>query len=345
MASTNASMGELLYVGMKGGIEERIVPAHGIPLIALPLTTPEGLRRTAIAAVQIGIGTLRSLLALARFRPHVLFSTGGFVSLPATIAAWLARIPIVVYLPDVQMGRSVALSARFARRVAVTTQESTSFPGSTKVTVTGYPVRRGFIDMDRAQARERLGLTPDERVLLVMGGSLGARAINQAVVVALPELLHAATIIHVCGIANYDEIAHVFDGLPSDIKGRYRLKPFLDEMDMAVAMFAADLAVTRAGASILGELPVARLPAIVVPLPAGRVHQDANATALSSRGGCVILANEELPAGGLAPLVHSLLEDSERRRTMRVALEQLSRPGAAEDIARIIISSARGTTS
>lgn len=335
-------MAELLYVGIKGGIEERIAPAHGIPLLTLSLTTPEGVLRTVVAAAQMGLGMVRSLAAFARFRPHVLFSTGGFVSVPATIAAWVARVPVVVYLPDVRTGRSVALTARFARRVAVTTEESLSFLRSGDPIVTGYPVRASFTIVDRDQARRRLNLDPDEPVLLVMGGSLGARAINQAIVADLKRLLEVATVIHVCGPANYEEVGEARNGLPPDERNRYRLEPFLDEMDMAAAMFAADLAVTRAGASILGELPAAGLPAIVVPLPAARVHQDANATALSSRGACIILANDELSYGALTGSIISVMADADRRAAMRTAMEAMARPRAADDIARIIIECAGG---
>jgi UDP-N-acetylglucosamine--N-acetylmuramyl-(pentapeptide) pyrophosphoryl-undecaprenol N-acetylglucosamine transferase len=293
--------------------------------------------RTGLAAIQMGVGVLRSLLAFFRFRPQVVFSTGGFVSVPATMAAWLARIPVVVYLPDVRMGRSVAFTAPFARRLAVTTDESLSFLKSNKATVTGYPVRVGFTRVDRSTARRQLQIDQDEKVLLVMGGSLGARSINQAVVAGLAELLEASTIIHVCGAANYEDVNAVRNTLPRHLSSRYRLEPFLDEEDMAAAMFAADLAVTRAGASILGELPAAGLPGIVVPLPASRVHQDANGTALSSRGACEILANHELPNGSLINLILTMLADSDRLQKMRCAMEGFARPNAADDIARIII--------
>lgn len=336
-------MVEFLYIGVEGGIEERIAPAHGIPLVTLSLATPEGLLQTGIAAIQMGFGVLRSLLAFFKFRPQVVFSTGGFVSLPATVAAWLARIPVVVYLPDVRMGRSVAFAAPLARRLAVTSDESLSFlKSNNKAAVTGYPVRTGFLTMDRSTARRRLGIAGDEKVLLVMGGSLGARAINQAIVAELPDLLATSTVIHVCGAANYDDVTAVRNTLPKHLASRYRLEPFLDEEDMAAAMFAADLAVTRAGASILGELPAAGLPGIVVPLPAARVHQDANATALSSRGACIILANHELPNGSLTELILGVLADDGRRAKMRRAMEAFARPNAADDIARIIMESSNG---
>jgi UDP-N-acetylglucosamine--N-acetylmuramyl-(pentapeptide) pyrophosphoryl-undecaprenol N-acetylglucosamine transferase len=335
-------MVEFLYVGIQGGIEERIAPAHSIPLVTLKLTTPDGLLPTSIAALQMGFGVLRSLREFLRFRPQVLFSTGGFVSVPATVAAWLARIPVVVYLPDVRMGRSVALTAPFARRIAVTTDESLSFLKSNKASVTGYPVRTGFLTMDRVKARERLGIGSEQRVVLVMGGSLGAQAINRAIVAGLPELLEESTVIHVCGPLNYTEVAAARSTLPEHLMSRYRLEPFFDEEDMAAAMFAADVAVTRAGASILGELPAAGLPAVVVPLPAARVHQDANATALSSRGACIILANHELANGSLTSLLLSVLTDKRRLGDMRSAMEEFARPNAADDIARIIVESSKG---
>ena len=285
-----------------------------------------------------------SLRLLRRFRPDVLFSTGGFVSLPATIAAIFRRTPIVIFLPDVSPGLTVRLTSHFATSMAVVDEATRdSLPSNRSIQVTGYPVRPVFRTLTRDAARERLGLSRGDKLLLVMGGSLGARSINQALAQHLSELLEAANVYHITGTTNLSAAEAAAEHLPPKLRQRYRLVASLGAEDIAAAMLAADLAVTRAGASILGELPAAALPAIVVPLPAPRVKQDENARALCAHGGCVVVEDYELDRS-LVPLVTGLLFDSDRLSQMSTAMAAQARPEAAQDIGRLILQAAEAAS-
>ena len=332
--SGSRAMAEFLYIGFAGGIEEQVVPAAGIPLVSLPLASPDSIANR----LRFLIGGLRALRAsvarLRSFHADVVFSTGGFVSLPVTTAAWILRRPIVIFLPDATPGKTVRLTRRWARAIATTTTAAANQLGGARTVVTGYPVRAEFVGISRRDARESLGLGDSDLLLLVVGGSQGARFINQVIVASLPRILPVARILHVCGPGHLDEVLAARNQLPAELRHRYRVEGYLAAREMACAMFAGDLAVTRAGASILGELPAAALPAIVIPLPINA--QDANAATLEAAGASVVLpqprAHHEL-----AGLVLSLLDSPEARQRMRSALKDLQRPSAADDIAGLIM--------
>lgn len=332
-------MAELLYVGMTGGIEDRVVPRAGIPLVSLPLVTPDHWARFVPALAALARGLARCLLTFRRFQPRVLFSTGGFVSLPATVAAWLMRTPIVIFLPDVKPGRTVRYACRLSRRVAVSSEDSLRYLPK-PATVTGYPVRQSFLDVDRNSARSGFGLAEDDLQLLVMGGSLGAASINRTVARGLGVLLPVARIVHICGTAHTHEMESVRSKLPIELRRRYTVLPYLEEDSMARAMAASDLAITRGGASILGELPAVGIPAIVVPLPVPHVGQEANAAVLETHNACFVMSNHHAESGELVHAALALLQDAPLRLSMAHAMSELARPAAAATIARIVLDTA-----
>lgn len=316
------------------------MPQTGIELLPLRLKTPDSYLALPQVALDMILGIGRSLKEFRSFQPRTLFSTGGFVSIPATVAAWLTRTPIVLYLPDVRPGRAVRLSAKLATQIAVSTQESLQYLPNSQTTVTGYPVRSSFQMVSREQARTEMGLTSADLQVLVMGGSLGSRTINRAIGRGLPDLLASARVLHVCGQSHLDQMKAARDSLSLELRRRYDVVPYLAAPDMVRAMAASDLAITRGGASILGELPAARLPAIVVPLPASHVGQEANAHALASHGACVLMSDGQAESGRLVELALQLLEDSARRESMAQALAGLARPEASRHIANLILSQA-----
>jgi UDP-N-acetylglucosamine--N-acetylmuramyl-(pentapeptide) pyrophosphoryl-undecaprenol N-acetylglucosamine transferase len=331
-----------MYVGFAGGIEERAAPQASIPLVSLRLTTPDRPLRTVRASVDLVVGILRCVAAFRAFSPQALFSTGGFVSVPATCAAWLLRRPIVMFLPDARPGTTVKLLSWTAKRVAVSIEDSLDFlPNRRKASVTGYPVRPAFLALDRPTARARMDLADKELQLLVLGGSLGAASINRSVAQGLNQLLALARVVHVCGPTHIAEMTAVRDRLPDGLRERYKVRPYLEEDEIATAMFASDLAITRGGASVLGELPAAGLPAIIVPLPSARVGQAANAEALQSRNACLMMANHHAESGELITTAEKLLKDHLLRESMARAMVSLRRPSAAHDIATIVVQVAR----
>lgn len=329
----------MLYVGTADSVEETLAAQAGIPFRAIesgqirgmaPWTAARNLLKAAKGAQQC-----RTLLR--QFQPDVVFVTGGFVAAPVVWAAARARTPVVIYLPDVEPGVAIRRLSRYARHVAVTFPEvAAHFPG--KAVVTGYPVRPEFLALagqeQRGQARQALGLSSETPVLLVFGGSRGARSINQALAAALPQLLPHCQVVHISGSLDWPEVEKRAGDLPAEMQARYHPYAYLHS-EMAQAMAAADLAVARAGASTLGEFPLMGLPSILVPYPYSGQHQDANADYLASRGAALKLADADL-ASRLAPTVLELLQEPSRLAAMRAAAGRLARPDAAQSIARLL---------
>jgi UDP-N-acetylglucosamine--N-acetylmuramyl-(pentapeptide) pyrophosphoryl-undecaprenol N-acetylglucosamine transferase len=248
-------------------------------------------------------------------------------------------VPLVLFLPDVVPGKAVGWLAPLARRIAASTEEALQYLPVDKTVVTGYPVRSTFSAGRDPRARTRFQLPADGMVLLVVGGSQGARSINDAVAQLLPDLLSRYHVIHVCGEQRYEEARAAALGLPEDHQARYRLHPYLDGDGMAAAFGAADLALSRAGASVLGELPASGTPAVLVPFPAPGVHQRANAEYLARREAAVVVDDQDLTER-LGMVLEELLSDPDRLREMARACQALARPEAAATIAALLAQEA-----
>jgi UDP-N-acetylglucosamine--N-acetylmuramyl-(pentapeptide) pyrophosphoryl-undecaprenol N-acetylglucosamine transferase len=288
-------------------------------------------------------GARQARAIMDTFRPDVCFVTGGYVCAPVVWAASRARVPVLIYLPDLEPGMAIRVLSRLAARVAVSFPEVLPwFPG--KGVVTGYPVRAEFMAAaaDRAAARAHFGLEPGCRTLLVFGGSRGSHSINQAVMAALPRLLDACQVIHVSGALDWEAVQAQAADLPEAVRARYHAFAYLHD-DMAQAMAAADLVVARAGASTLGEFPAMALPSILVPYPYAGQHQDVNADYLVAHGAAIKVRDEAL-ADQLASTVLDILKDDHRLASLATGAHQLARPNAAQAIADELSKLARKAT-
>jgi UDP-N-acetylglucosamine--N-acetylmuramyl-(pentapeptide) pyrophosphoryl-undecaprenol N-acetylglucosamine transferase len=324
------------WIGTAGSVEERLVTARGLDFRSVSAgslvdASPARFARNSLALAR---GSWQAFGALGRDRPDVALVTGGYTSVPVAVAAWLRRLPLAVYLPDVVPGLAVRLIARLADRVLVTSEAARAHLPAAKVVATGYPVRAELRRAERVASRRRLGLPPDGLVLLVFGGSQGARHINQALLRLAPEVLPLAEVVHVSGRTDADAVAAAHAALPAELAARHHLYSYLDTDDMAAALAAADLVVCRAGAATLGELPARGLPAILVPLAISRRHQDANAAVLAEAGAAVWVADEELDTDRFREVLLELLADPARRQAMGEAARRLDRPEAARAIWR-----------
>jgi UDP-N-acetylglucosamine--N-acetylmuramyl-(pentapeptide) pyrophosphoryl-undecaprenol N-acetylglucosamine transferase len=316
-------------------MERTLVPPTGIHCRLFPMAPPTSPRGIAL----LSLATLRSLPLLWRRRPRAALATGGYVSTPASTAAWLLRVPIVLFLPDVVPGKAVRWLIPLARRIAVSTEDSLSYLPPEKTTVTGYPVREWFRDATKETSRAHFQLPAGATVLCVAGGSQGARSINDALAHHLPSLLDRVHVLHICGEQRLPEAQRAADALTPQQREHYRLYPYLEGAEMAQALAAADLVLCRSGASVLGELPATGTPGLLVPLPEPSVHQRENAEYLARRGAAVLLENDEL-ASRLAETLDELLSDRERLARMAIACRALDCPGAAADIAGLIAEAA-----
>lgn len=305
----------------------RAIPAGGVHGV--------GLRRQLRNAVRLARGLRAAWRALGEERPAALLTTGGYVSVPVALAAWLRRVPVLVFLPDIEPALSVKIVARVARRVGVTVEASQRYFRPGKAVVTGYPLRPAVTRWTRAKARRAFELE-DEPVLLVFGGSRGARSINRAVLANLEALLDRVTVIHISGTLDWETVAQARDALPPSLRARYQAYPYLHER-MGAALAAADLVVSRAGASVLGEFPHFGVPAVLVPYPHAWRYQKVNAAWLAERGAALVVEDAAL-SETLLPTVRTLFADTERRAAMAAASRALRHPDAAETLAAQLFS-------
>jgi UDP-N-acetylglucosamine--N-acetylmuramyl-(pentapeptide) pyrophosphoryl-undecaprenol N-acetylglucosamine transferase len=334
---------QTLWIGGEGGMEADLVKRAGIPFQAIPAAGVHGVGARALPGnlARLGRGLLAARRILQNERPDALLFTGGYVAVPMALAARLPGLGFprprsVLYIPDIEPGLALKVLIRFADHITLTTETSRTYlPPSKPATVTGYPLRPDLGPRTKETARQALALTPGERVLLVSGGSKGARSINRALLANLTALLPDMAIIHTSGTLDWPAVEAARAALPNELAARYHAYPYLHEMGAALAL--ADLVVSRAGASCLGEYPAFGLPAVLVPYPYAWRYQKVNADYLAERGAAVVIENDAL-ADGLLPLVRSLMSDAQRRAAMRQAMQALHRPNAAQSIAAVLIA-------
>jgi UDP-N-acetylglucosamine--N-acetylmuramyl-(pentapeptide) pyrophosphoryl-undecaprenol N-acetylglucosamine transferase len=334
---------EVMYVGTSAGIEAGLVARAGLTFApaAAAKVRDVGWVRLVINSGQLLRGVAQAIGLVRRFRPDVSFVTGGYVTIPVGLASWLLGVPLILFLPDAQPGLAVRLLARLSSGIATSVSAALSSLPVAKTRVTGYPVRAELARLDRQRARARLEIAPDERVLLIYGGSRGSRNINRACVGAAQELARLAHVVHITGWLDHAAVVAQWQKLPPECRRRYRAVEYLHDEQMLEALRAADLVVSRAGAATLGELPAAGVPAVLVPYPLSGAHQAINAAVLAEMGAAVVVPDAELTPARLVSEVSSLLADEERRAAMSAAMQAMCCPDAARDIASMLIEAAR----
>ncbi len=337
----------IAFVGTADRLEARLVPQAGYPLHCI---AARPLRRDSIgaalgAAFVNGWGVLQALGVLLRERPEIVVATGGYVCFPLVVAARalrtlrVSRAKIALLEPNAQPGLTNRLLAPFVDEVWGALPKGDPRFGA-RYRCTGVPIRGSLRSLPpRATAIERLGLDPQRRTLLAMGGSQGARSLNDALVGAIAAGLLPTgwQVLHLTGEREYDRVRA---RLPAAAAGA--LRPYLD--DPADAFAVADLVLARAGASTLAELIALALPAILVPYPhAAEGHQSANARALEGAGAAVTIADEELTAASLGALLARICAPEALAR-LRAAIATLRTPEpTALILARIATLAGRNT--
>jgi UDP-N-acetylglucosamine--N-acetylmuramyl-(pentapeptide) pyrophosphoryl-undecaprenol N-acetylglucosamine transferase len=331
--------GGLLWVGGENGMEGEIISRQNIPYQEIPAA---GLHGVGIKSLPGNLsklfrGYLKARRIIRDFDPDVLFFTGGYLAVPAAYAG--RSIPSLVFIPDIEPGLAIKTISNLVDRIVVSVKETLNFtPPGKPVDVCGYPVRQEMLDWSRDQALNGLDLNSQLPVILVFGGSKGARSINKALVQILPALLEEMQVVHITGRLDWEVMKNNQDQLSDKARQNYRAYPFLHEK-MGAALRSADLVVSRSGASILGEYPVFELPSILVPYPHAWRYQKTNASYLVDRGAAVLIRDEDLPRQLLSE-IRSLLENEEKMRAMRAALRQLAKPDAAKNIALQLFNTA-----
>jgi UDP-N-acetylglucosamine--N-acetylmuramyl-(pentapeptide) pyrophosphoryl-undecaprenol N-acetylglucosamine transferase len=341
-------LADLIWIGSSDGVERSAAEEAGIQFIAIPtgkLRRYFSLRNFTDAA-RVPLGVLAARRALAAFRPDVVLSTGGFVSVPAVVAA-RGIAPVLAHEQTAILGLANRINARFADVLALSHNQTASLAARlhNRVVVTGNPVRVGLTTGNRSRGLQRLGFESSLPVVYVTGGARGASPLNQRIAALLPGILDHAQIVHQTGppSANADAsgLSQTRESLPQAVRHRYHVVEFLrDELPDVYA--TADLVVGRAGAGTIAELAYVGLPAILVPLPGARGDEQVlNAQVLGDVGAAVVIAQQDATPKRLQAEILALLDDSARRSRMAKSARTVARPDAASRLAEELFSLAR----
>ena len=327
---------DIVVVGRSEGLESRLVPARGYRLRTVPaVPMPRRPSKDLLLVPTRVTGSVRRVGAiLGEERPDVVVGFGGYVALPAYLAARRAGIPLVIHEANARAGLANRVGARLTRWSAE------AVPGSLRgARHMGMPLRPAIVDLDRATARalarQHFGLDADRTTLLVFGGSLGAQRLNDTMSASAPALRAAGVqVVHAVGDKRAGVAAIVDDDVP------YVTIDYIDRMDLAYA--AADLAVSRAGAMTCAELSAVGLPAVYVPLPIGNGEQRLNAAPVVEAGGGIIIGDAEFTPRAVTASVLPLLADAARLAAMGQAAAAYGKRDGAQQLAQLVTMAARG---
>ncbi len=313
---------EVLFVGTERGLEYRLLPELGWPLRTIPMSGWAGLgfgaRFRALGGLVKSLGQSRRIIS--EFHPDVVVGVGGYASVPVLLAARLKGVPYLIHEQNAWPGLANRLLGRWAKRICLSFAEAGQAFRRTPVVVTGNPVRA---------AMESCPPLPEgPPLLLVFGGSHGARAINRALVAALPQLERWRGTLQIIHQAGAKEVEPVREGYRSAGWVEAEVVPFIT--DMATAYARSSLVVCRAGATTLAELTACGRPAVLIPYPfAASNHQATNAATLASRGAAIMIEERELKPETLGILIDGLLADRPRLASMSATARSLAQCGAA----------------
>jgi UDP-N-acetylglucosamine--N-acetylmuramyl-(pentapeptide) pyrophosphoryl-undecaprenol N-acetylglucosamine transferase len=336
---------ELDYVGGVRGFERRLVASHPLAgemtyhqLMVRSLRSAGLSVHAVLDPLRLGASVPQAWRLLGRRSPAAVFTTGGYLALPLVLAARSRGIPTLVWEGNVLPGRATRTIGRFATRVAVSFPPTLdAFPGNSFVS--GTPIR-SFAGIDRSAARHAFGLDPEDRLLLVFGGSQAVARLNAAMTEALPRLLPDWHVLHLAGEGGMAAAGAARLDLPEALRPRYTAEPFLTDR-MADALVAADLVLGRAGSSTCAELAAVGVPSILVPYPYAGAHQRHNAAYMAREGAAVHVPDDELTADRLVAEA-TALRDADRRRAMSDAARRVGRPEAARSLADELVALAEG---
>lgn len=335
---------EFLFLGPDGALEKEAMEKE---MILTKKISSGKLRRyfswSYISDLfKIPAGIVQSLWQLLVFMPDVVFSKGGYASVPVVIAAWMYRIPVLVHECDIMPGLANQFAARLAKKVLISFPAAGNFFSPEKVVVTGNPIREELVMGNKQEATKIFGLREGRKTILVMGGSQGARSINEAIVRILPELVKEYEIIHLTGGSDFENAIHEAGqaGIKAGREGYYPYAFLGEELPHAFA--AADLVISRAGANAVSEIAANAKPAILVPIKySANNHQSLNAYALLEAGAAVILEQDNLSENIFLEKINEVMKSSELQFELSERIKKFHNPEAAKKIAEEIINMAK----
>ncbi|WP_404819541.1 UDP-N-acetylglucosamine--N-acetylmuramyl-(pentapeptide) pyrophosphoryl-undecaprenol N-acetylglucosamine transferase [Streptomyces marincola] len=345
---------DVLWIGTETGLEARVAPAEGI---AFRTVATGKIRRSSnplkmlgpanvkdMARVPLGVAQARKIIGA--FQPDVVLATGGYVAVPAGLAARMCKRPLVLHEQTVRLGLANRRLAGSAARIALSSESSLPLlPQEVRsaAVVTGNPVRPEVLTGDADRAITALGAVGFDRrlpTLYVTGGAQGAQQINGLVRDALPWLVERANIVHQCGPDNVEGLRASAAGLPPHLAGRYHLTGFVGS-ELPDVLALADVVVSRSGAGTLAELTALGKPAVFVPLASSAGNEQAHNARHLQEAGAAISLEGEVTAAHLREAVGPLLTDPARRAAMAKAARTHGRPDATDRLVDVILSAAK----
>ncbi len=330
---------QFLWIGSKKSIEQAIADKNNIQFKAILVGK---LRRyfsfnNLVDLIKIPIGVIQSFFIIKKFQPEVIFSKGGFVSVPPVIAGKFLRIPIIVHESDIIPGLANRIAFKFADKILLGFEKTIKyFQDKSNVVYTGIPISQDVISGDRLAGLKYFKLMPDKKIILIIGGSQGAESINQSVIRYLDKFIEKFQIIHICGKNNFDKLEkHIKE---NDIGSHYHLYSYLYAEEMGNALATADLVISRAGASALNEIAFYKKPTILVPLSVkgSRGDQIENAKYFADNKAAVILNENELTGDTLFNIINEIFSDNDKQKLLAENIAKLSNISASIYIADII---------
>lgn len=331
---------EFLFIGPDGKMERDLMGRAGIRtrniLVGKIRRHFSFLHFVDIFKVPIGI--VQCLWILLVEMPDAVFSKGGYASFPTVVVSWLYRIPVLIHESDANPGLANNMLGKFAKRVAVSYPEAQKHFPADQVVLTGNPLREDITKGDVQKGRALFSLTETRKVIFVVGGSQGARNINNRILDILPELLKKYQVIHQTGERNFEEVLHKAGvlGIKGGRDNYYPVAFYGDEIKDILAV--ADLVISRAGANTISEIAATGKPAIIIPLPtSANNHQRMNAYSIARHGGCIVLDEANLGENMLLSRIEEIMENEEFRNKLIANIRSFYHPDAADKIAEGIL--------
>ncbi|MEZ4114577.1 MAG: UDP-N-acetylglucosamine--N-acetylmuramyl-(pentapeptide) pyrophosphoryl-undecaprenol N-acetylglucosamine transferase [Candidatus Paceibacterota bacterium] len=284
--------------------------------------------------------TIKAIFALYNIFPDVVFSKGGYPAVPVVIAAKFLGIPVVIHESDSFPGRANKMASKWAKKIAISYKEAAEYLPKEKTAFVGHIVRKDVRDPLEVGAYEYLKLNTGLKTIMIVGGSQGAKIINDVVINSLPDLLGKYQIIHQVGTKNFDEIKSLSDVILQDNpnKERYNIYPYLNKLALRMSAGVADIIISRAGAGFIAEIASWGKPSIIVPISkTNGDHQRKNAYNYSATGACQVIEEKNLTPHIFVSEINRILESDEIIQNMKEATKQFVNPDAEDKIAEEII--------
>ncbi len=341
---------EIIFIGRKHAaegdetlsVEAKIIPKLGIPFFPINAgrVQRQFTRWTIPALLRIPLGFFQAFGYLRRIRPTVVLSFGGYLSAPVVFSAWLLKIPVVTHEQTTIKGLATRFNSLFAKKIAVSWPKSLGDFPSSKVVLTGNPIRKEIFKVDEA-IWKALNYEKNLPLVFVTGGNQGSHTINMAIGKIIPSLTIIANVFHQCGhlnaLGDFEKLEKIRNNLPAKLKRRYHLKKYLTSHQMGTLLNKADLVISRAGANTLTELAALGKPCILIPFPwLYQNEQMKNAEMLAKVGIAEILLQEQLSPSRLLKLIKKMLGNLSFYQKNSPMAKKLVKIKAAKKIADLV---------